>query len=187
VARYRHYRNSKELGVTLFITTTVLDFVHAFHRSEVRDAMVFAMARECTLARATLYSYAVMPHHLHMVVRMHPKMNGPQFMQTFKRETSPAIVRLLSPEELRQFDEQRGLNGNTFWKYSFRSLVLESDEMFWQKMDYTHQNPVKAGYVERPEDYRWSSAGLIMEGLLSPEFGLPYDRVLKSVEWNGGL
>jgi hypothetical protein len=27
-----------------------------------------------------------------------------------------------------------------------------------QKVNYTHQNPVRLGLVERPEEYRWSSA-----------------------------
>jgi hypothetical protein len=42
-ARQRHYVNPKDPGITLFITTTVLDFVHAFHRHEVRDGMLFAI------------------------------------------------------------------------------------------------------------------------------------------------
>jgi hypothetical protein len=53
--------------------------------------------------------------------------------------------------------------------------------MFWQKMDYIHHNPVKAAYVERPEEYRWSSAALVMSGLLSEESGLPYEAVIESL------
>lgn len=30
--------------------------------------------------------------------------------------------------------------------------------MFMEKVNYIHQNPVKAGLSERIEDYRWSSA-----------------------------
>jgi len=54
VARYRHYVNSKEPGVTLFVTTTVLDFVHAFRRDEPRTAMARQIARECPLMRPRL-------------------------------------------------------------------------------------------------------------------------------------
>jgi putative transposase len=182
MARYRHYENSKEPGVTLFITTTVLDFVHAFRRDEPRTAMALEIALECKLLRARLYGYVVMPHHVHMVVGMHEKMNGPRFMRHLKRESSPSILKLLTEEELRAFDEQRGLNGNTFWKYSFRSIVLESEAMFWQRMNYLHMNPVKAGYVESPEDYRWSSARLVVAGHLCLEKGLPYEAVVRSLQ-----
>ena len=30
--------------------------------------------------------------------------------------------------------------------------------MAWQKLEYIHNNPVKAGIVEKPEDYLYSSA-----------------------------
>jgi hypothetical protein len=32
-----------------------------------------------------------------------------------------------------------------------------SEDMFMQKVNYIHQNPVRAGLVEKAEDYRWSS------------------------------
>ena len=57
VARYRHYENSKEPGITLFVTTTVLDFVHAFHRPDVRDGMMVALAKQCQLGKAALYGF----------------------------------------------------------------------------------------------------------------------------------
>jgi len=181
MSRYRHYVNPKDCGVPLFITTTVLDFVHAFHRPEVRDAMVFLIARECKIARVVLYGYVVMPHHVHLLVRPNPKMNGPGFMQVFKKKSGEAIVKLLSEQEVTQFDEQRGLNGNTFWKYSFRSVVIENERMFWEKMDYLHLNPAKAGYVESAENYRWSSARLIASGKMSEQTGLAYDVVVGSL------
>jgi REP element-mobilizing transposase RayT len=186
VARYRHYENTKEPGVTLFVTTTVLDFVHAFHRAEVRDAMVSALAFECKRGGATLYGYVVMPHHIHMVIRLAEKMNGPQFMRVFKKKSGESITKLLGEDELRQFDQQRGLNGNTFWQRSFRSLLIESRDVFWQKMNYIHLNPVRAGHVEQAEDYRWSSARLVMEGKMSDEAGIPYHEVLASVQPRGG-
>ena len=164
MARYRHYENSKEPGITLFVTTTVLDFVHAFHRPDVRDGMMVALAKQCQLGKAALYGFVVMPHHAHMVIRLQEKTTGPEFMRVFKKKTGEAVVKLLTEAELRQFDQQRGLNRNTFWKYSFKSLHLANEPMFWQKMNYIHQNPVKAGYVEQAEDYRWSSARLVLGG-----------------------
>ena len=143
--------------------------------------MVFAIARQCRLRAATLFGYVVMPHHIHMVIRPAPKMNGPQFLRTLKKQSGDAIVRLLSEAELRQFDQQRGLNGTTFWQYSFRIVVIESEEMFWEKMNYIHMNPVEVGYVASPEEYRWSSAKLVLEGRLSRETGLPYDDVVRSL------
>ncbi|MFI5386494.1 MAG: hypothetical protein ACHQ50_10285 [Fimbriimonadales bacterium] len=108
-------------------------------------------------------------------------MNGPRFMQVFKKQSGEAVSKLLSEAEIRQFDQQRWLNGNTFWKYSFRSVVIESEEMFWQKLNYIHMNPVEAGYVDKQEDYRWSSARLVLSGMMSRQTGIAYNDVVESL------
>src|SRR5215813_4640134 len=38
------------------------------------------------------------------------------------------------------------------------SLSITSESTFMEKVNYIHQNPVRAKMVERAEDYRWSSA-----------------------------
>jgi|GEM_PF-3892412 len=48
-------------------------------------------------------------------------------------------------------------------------------------MEYMHLNRVKAGYVEKPEDYRWSSARFLMAGQWSEGAGLPYNEVMESL------
>jgi len=181
MAAYKHYRNSNRPGATLFITTTVLDFVDAFRRAEMRHAMAFHLARECKLAGATLFGFVVMPHHIHMVAKLAPKLIGPAFMRAFKANTSAAMLRLLTEIERKDFDQQRGLNRRQFWKYSYRSIEVLNEKMFWQKMEYMHLNPVVAGYVDRPQDYPWSSPRFIVEGHWSNESGLNYNEVMKSL------
>lgn len=181
MSAYKHYRNNPEAGATLFVTTTVLDFVHAFRRTEMRDAMGYHLARECKLAGVTLYGFVVMPHHIHMVLRLTPTLTGPDFMRAFKANTAGAMRRLLTEPDHREFDQQRGLGRRQFWKPSYRSILIEGGSMFWQKMEYLHLNPVKAGYVENPENYRWSSARFLMSGLWSEERGLPYAEVMESL------
>jgi hypothetical protein len=40
----------------------------------------------------------------------------------------------------------------------FDDEVIQNEAMLLTKLDYIHNNPVKAGLVENPEDYRFSSA-----------------------------
>lgn len=37
-------------------------------------------------------------------------------------------------------------------------MLLTTESVFMQRVHYTHRIPVRAGLVERAEDYRWSSA-----------------------------
>jgi hypothetical protein len=45
-----------------------------------------------------------------------------------------------------------------FWQQDNHPEELESNHFKDQKLDYIHMNPVKAGLVDEPEHYRWSSA-----------------------------
>lgn len=181
VSRYRHYRNNPEPGSSLFITTTVLDFVHAFRREEPRTAMALHLSEYCRKSGTALYAFVVMPHHVHLLLRLPETLSGPEFMRVLKRQSGAAFSKLLTAEELREFDQQRGLNRNTFWKYSFRSKQVEGEEMFWQKVHYIHHNPVRAGYVESPEEWRWSSAQLMLDGCWSWAAGLDFDALDESL------
>ena len=45
----------------------------------------------------------------------------------------------------------------SLWQVEKNVLPVFSEGMFMQKVNYIHQNPVRAGLVERARDYRWSS------------------------------
>ena len=44
------------------------------------------------------------------------------------------------------------------WERNSLGVPLWTNEVFWQKLDYIHHNPVKAGLCNYPEDYKYSSA-----------------------------
>ena len=44
------------------------------------------------------------------------------------------------------------------WEEGSHPQLVESETVMRQKLDYIHQNPVKRGYVDLPEDWRYSSA-----------------------------
>lgn len=45
-----------------------------------------------------------------------------------------------------------------FWRHDNKPIELWSNKVIFQKINYIHQNPVKEGYVVKPEEYRYSSA-----------------------------
>ena len=47
-------------------------------------------------------------------------------------------------------------------------IALPTNEKLFQKLNYMHQNSVEAGFVEKPEDWVWSSAGSYAEIRQSP-------------------
>jgi putative transposase len=52
-------------------------------------------------------------------------------------------------------------NNNSFnqvWQNGNHLIELQSPKFFRQKLDYIHLNPVRAGWVKKPEEYLYSSA-----------------------------
>ena len=43
------------------------------------------------------------------------------------------------------------------WQHGFYDFNIFSDEKLLEKLDYIHSNPVRAGLVLSPRDYKWSS------------------------------
>ena len=59
----------------------------------------------------------------------------------------------------------------------FKSVIVEKGETLINCLAYIDLNPIRAGLVERPEDYRWNSIGYHVQtdnkdGFLSADFGL---------------
>jgi putative transposase len=54
------------------------------------------------------------------------------------------------------FNRQYGRSGHLF-EGRFKALLVDKESYFRNVLRYVVRNPVRAGVVERPEDYRWSS------------------------------
>ena len=61
---------------------------------------------------------------------------------------------LLFKREARIYKDQK----RKFWMKRFHDEAIRDRKMFWTKLHYIHNNPVNAGLVEKPWDYKYSSA-----------------------------
>jgi hypothetical protein len=91
-------------------------------------------------------------------------------MRDMKRHTSEKLRAAIKshPQESRRewmlwMMEQAGRknsNNSNFqlWRKDNHPIALYDQKILHQKLDYLHNNPVEAGFVEKPEDYLYSSA-----------------------------
>ncbi|MBN9501357.1 MAG: transposase [Armatimonadetes bacterium] len=172
MARQRHFVNRTPEGACVFVTTTVLDFVPVFSQPNIADAMVDSLFTTCKREECLLYAYVVMPEHVHAVIQLRPDLHVVQLMNRLKSLSARQIRPILSPKSAELFSQQTGLGRRTFWQRSFRSFSADTQQLFSQKVNYTHWNPVKRGLSDSPQDYEWSSALLWERNLWSSEEGL---------------
>jgi len=74
-----------------------------------------------------------------------------------------------------------------FWGDRFKSVIVENGETLINCLAYIDLNPLRAGLVERPEEYRWNSLGYHVQttnkdNFLSLDFGLKEFGVLDPEE-----
>lgn len=97
--------------------------------------------------RIRLHAAVVMPDHVHLLLTPLCDEEGWPY-------GLPAILKLIKGTSARSVNQFLGSSGPVWQEESF-DHVLRSDESLQQKLDYIRQNPVRAGLVTKPEDYRW--------------------------------
>lgn len=172
MVRYRHWQNRGEPGDTVFITTTALDFAPVFRQDDAKDRVVARLFEDHRFYGAVLDAYVVMWNHLHLVSRLPSTQGVAWFVQRLKSHIARDILPTLDREQRGLLAVQTTLNRHAFWQRSFRSVVIDTDPMLWQKVSYIHENPLRAKLVSQPEEYRWSSAAFYRDQSWTPESGL---------------
>jgi REP element-mobilizing transposase RayT len=76
-----------------------------------------------------------------------------------------------------RFYNRRHSRRGYFWGDRFKSVIVENGETLINCLAYIDLNPLRAGLVERPEQYRWNSLGYHIQtnnqdSFLSTDFGL---------------
>ena len=77
----------------------------------------------------------------------------PSGVTSRRKEQTPDTTRVPSGVTSR-----RKVQKFKIWEDRFDDLYITQERTFWTKFNYIHNNPIKAGLVEKPEDYPYSSA-----------------------------
>jgi len=110
-----------------------------------------------------------MPSHIHLIFRAN-KEDPTSLLRDFKKYTAKKVIEVIeeNPQESRKewllwmFERAGKKNGNIskyqFWQHNNKPIELWSTAVIRQKLNYIHNNPVKAGFVTEPTQWKYSSA-----------------------------
>jgi len=156
-----------------FLTMTVVEWMDIFTRQLYKEAIMDSL-RYCMKSKGlVVHAFVIMSNHLHMVISRTTEGNKlSDIIRDFKKFTAKKIIKLVQETKvesrkswLLQGFEKNGKRQKTkyqFWINHNQPILLYSQKFIRQKVDYIHQNPVKAGLVYRAEDYIYSSASVYM-------------------------
>ncbi len=155
-----------------FITLTVLHWIPVFTRPEAVN-ILFESLMFLSKDGLKVYAYVVLENHCHLVVQSKDLNHD---IARYKSYTAKQMIQNLSKNKVQMILDQlafyikahKGDRAYQFWQEGVHPELIQGDHMMRQKVDYIHNNPVKRGYVDKAEHWRYSSARdyLGQQGLL---------------------
>ncbi len=154
-----------------YLTFTIVGWADIFTRPECRQIIIDSLVHCKTSKGLTLYAYVIMSNHIHLIASTQESSEGMSvFIRDFKKFTARHIINwfLTSKKESRKdwmtsvlsAYGQKNSNNEIFqvWNRDNCPIQIITPKFAIQKIGYIHMNPVKAGIVDKPEDYLYSSA-----------------------------
>lgn len=130
-----------------------------FAQDADRERMLEFLTASAQNLSVAVHAYVLMPNHLHLLVTPQTSEALPKLMQAVGRQYA------------RYFNDAHGRSG-TLWDGRYRANVLQPEHHLLDCMAYIDLNPVRAGLVETPDQYAWSShrhyLGLKADRLIVP-------------------
>lgn len=166
--RSRKYKFYNDKGIYLVSFATV-NWIDVFTRPLYKEILVESINYCIEKKGLEVYAWVIMTNHIHMVVRSKGDLLEDIF-RDLKKHTSKAILRELeeNSQESRKewmlwmFERAGKRNANNskfqFWQQHNQPEELSEAFAIERAINFVHDNPVKSEFVDKPEDYRYSSA-----------------------------
>ena len=158
----------KDQEALYFLTLQIVDWVDIFTRKIYKDILIDSFKYSMKHKGFQIFAYVIMSNHVHLVansnigqlsdtIRDLKKFTCRKFIETI--EEIPESRKSWMLKRFRHNALQHSTNKNyQIWTHENHAIILYSDKFIRQKIEYIHNNPVRAGIVDKPEDYLYSSA-----------------------------
>jgi putative transposase len=142
--------NENLSGLLHYVTANVRNRKPIFRDGKNCIAFLKELQRVRREFDSRLICFVIMLDHFHLIVNPRDG-NIQRWIGALKGASARVLIDINTPGLFADGKE------NQVWQESFRTLRLWSGWMIWQKINYIHSNPCKAGLVNSARDYRWSS------------------------------
>jgi len=145
-----------------FVTFSTYQRRRFLEPDQTRNIVVEVLQRCLSAHKASCTGFVVMPNHVHAIFFGEPDFSIGNLINAWKKTSSYRIKRFYLQEFFRY--QQLCPQGSPIWQARYYDFNLESQDKTNEKLDYMHENPVKAGIAETPAAWTWSSASFYERG-----------------------
>ena len=145
-----------------YLTSVARDRLPVFRTDPIKAVASQALDEARRTGNFMIFAYVIMPDHIHMVAAGNPKPS--EILRYANGITAHRIIGHLKEagheSSLRKLERQSGERKHKYSLFDHNPdvRILTNEDSLMQRVNYTHQNPVRLGLVDRPQDYLWSSA-----------------------------
>jgi putative transposase len=152
-----------------YLTLTTVGWIDVFSRQRYRDIIIESF-KFCQAHKGLIiYAYVIMTNHIHLIAQVKNKRGLSYTLGDFKKYTSRLISQSIEnePESRRdwlqlvtEYHARTNVNNgdHKIWHWDNHPIHLYSPDFIWEKLNYIHQNPVRAGWVAESSHWLYSSA-----------------------------
>jgi REP element-mobilizing transposase RayT len=177
-------------GALYYGTFQIVNWLDLFTRKAYKDILIDSLKFCQENKGLEIYAYVIMSNHMHLLIRSEKEILS-DTIRDFKSYTAKEFLKVIdSAEESRkewmlnlfEFAAKRHKRNSKYqiWTHENHAELIYSNKFIDQKINYIHENPVRAGIVENAEDYVYSSAGIYagQKGLLDVAImNMPVERM----------
>lgn len=160
---YQIYDQTK----TYYFTFQIVGWVDIFTRKEYREIIIDSL-NYCRKEKGLeIFAYVIMTNHIHIILSSKSgKLSDT--VRDFKSYSAKRIIEVVkSKEESRrawmleifskEADKRKRKSEYQLWTHENHAIEIASQKFLNQKMAYIHLNPVRSGFVEKGENWIYSS------------------------------
>jgi putative transposase len=145
-----------------FLTSVAHKRLPIFQQDAIKQVVCNAFDEARRSAGLLILAYIIMPDHTHVITNSERNiadalrfLNGISAKRLIDQLKSSGHESSLAKLRIQ---ERENKHKHSVYEHHPNALRITSEDSLMQKVNYIHLNPVRAGLVEHPDDYRYSSS-----------------------------
>lgn len=144
-----------------FFTATILEWKHLLANDDYKKIILNSLQFLVKEKRVVVNGFVIMSNHIHLIWQAMNGFTPNQIQHSLLSFTANQItldLQLNNPELLLELKVTAKDRQYQVWERNSLSVDLYTEEVYLQKLNYIHNNPVTAGLCTMPDNYKYSSA-----------------------------
>ena len=146
-------------------TATIGGWKHLLKDDRCKDIIIDSLRYLKKGNKIKINGYVIMRNHLHFIWQaLHGHLLN-DIQTSFAKFTSKKFLQLTTAQKsVNLYKVNAADRKHNLWKRNPLGVELFTPAVFYQKLEYIHYNPVRAGLCNFPEEYKYSSAAFYHNG-----------------------